>query len=445
MTVLCISIRPSTIDELYVQHTNAQVQHPDLIEIRLDAFDTIPFAHLRRCVDATTIVSIGHRAPDEVYIQLAALHPGWLDIDSNVNRSVFETLYGKVQVIASHHDFEKTPSDLQVLFETLQTLPCVHVKLVTMAHTSLDALRMLECVQKNSCIGFCMGQHGRFSRVLAPIFGSSIIYASLEGLPTAPGQLSYKELCDVYHVKAISRNTTPFALVGGPFIEQSKGHILHNQLFRLRNRDAVYVKIFLEKEEFWEAFAFFQKLDFGGLSVTTPLKSMFSENAPYNTVSFHGSSYTIHNTDGIGMLDAIEKHCTVTEKHVVVIGAGSTGRAIAREAAVRGAQVTIVNRTVEKALAVAEDVGAVAVSLDEIEDVLCSGYDVLVQATTSGKVAPFLPFKEKWFIQGAIVADVVCADTETLWIAMARRKGAIVVTGDDMWHQQAKYQQVLWK
>jgi 3-dehydroquinate dehydratase type I len=74
------------------------------------------------------------------------------------------------------------------------------IKLVPFAKHPEDNLRVLsllprarECGQR--MIAFCMGEAGRISRVMAPLLGSFLTYASLEeGEETAPGQLAVGEM-----------------------------------------------------------------------------------------------------------------------------------------------------------------------------------------------------------------------------------------------------------
>jgi 3-dehydroquinate dehydratase len=46
-----------------------------------------------------------------------------------------------------------------------------------------------------------MGEQGRILRIVSPYLGASFTYASLEeGKETAPGQLSMKQMNDIYKV-----------------------------------------------------------------------------------------------------------------------------------------------------------------------------------------------------------------------------------------------------
>lgn len=98
-------------------------------------------------------------------------------------------------VIASAHDFERTPSraELVTLLEDACSLGDVGKVAVTAAGPG-DVLRLLEVtwdhVQAGNTVAtMAMGSAGRHSRAVCPLYGSRIGYAPIEpGAATAPGQ-----------------------------------------------------------------------------------------------------------------------------------------------------------------------------------------------------------------------------------------------------------------
>ncbi len=74
-------------------------------------------------------------------------------------------------------------------------------------------------------------------------------------------------------------------------------------------------------------------------------------------------------------------------RRAVVIGAGAMGQRIAAVAAARGAEVVVANRTVDRAVAVAEEVGGTAVGLLSLPSALA---DADVVLTSTGSPAPLL-------------------------------------------------------
>ena len=107
----------------------------------------------------------------------------------------------KSKIILSWHNFRKTPS-LKIL-KKMRDRGFRHgadiVKIATYANGREDNLKILNLLADSSAkgkpvIAFCMGEYGRISRVLAPQFGSYIIYVALDPEhKTAPGQLTVNE------------------------------------------------------------------------------------------------------------------------------------------------------------------------------------------------------------------------------------------------------------
>ena len=106
-----------------------------------------------------------------------------------------------VSVIASVHDFESTPSaaSLSALLERAADAGDIGKCAVT-AHEIGDALAVLGATHEATAAGrhvatMAMGEAGRHTRVVAPLYGSRIGYAPVEAsAATAPGQYALAEL-----------------------------------------------------------------------------------------------------------------------------------------------------------------------------------------------------------------------------------------------------------
>ncbi len=105
------------------------------------------------------------------------------------------------KLIISYHNFTGTPS-LDELFQ-IRTLcerkGAAVVKIVTTAHTTEDAMRVLSLYNFHKdghtvpLIAFAMGEAGRFTRLSCLSLGSPFTYCSIDGAKTAPGQYSADE------------------------------------------------------------------------------------------------------------------------------------------------------------------------------------------------------------------------------------------------------------
>lgn len=441
--------------------------HIDGIELRLDTFKTIDLPKLKAFIKSCELpVMFTLRRSDqggsffgtekmrlELLESLCALQPDYLDLEYDVPLDVRKRLFENfpnIVFLSSFHDFAHTPDDLEALLEKMKT-PHAHVyKVAVLARSSLDALRMLHFVQSHSAekklIGICMGEEGRIARIVAPIVGCFLAYASMTGNEiTAPGQMDAKELQEVYHFRKLNRKTAIYGLIGDP-VDKSLGHLIHNAVFEDAGINAVYVKIRVKREELKVFFDLISHLPFRGLSVTMPLKrdvlpflSATSTIGACNTIHIKEGKKIGYNTDGIGALNAIEQRLAVFGKHVVFIGAGGAAKALIFEAAKRGALVTVINRTSESAVEIAKVCKGRGGGFDLLPEVCREGYDIIINCTPDGDL-----IEEKWILPEKIAMDIVYVPKNTPFLVKSLQKKCRIVFGYEMFIGQALEQLRIW-
>jgi shikimate 5-dehydrogenase len=129
----------------------------------------------------------------------------------------------------------------------------------------------------------------------------------------------------------------------------------------------------------------------------------------------------------------------VKGKTVLIIGAGGAARAIAYEANRRGAMVLVSNRTHRKARELADELGVAHVrTLDSVP------FDILVNATSVGMV----PHDDESpapnaILKGKVVFDAVYNPPMTKLLREAKRRGARIIQGTEMYINQARLQSTL--
>ena len=114
----------------------------------------------------------------------------------------------RTRLIISHHDFCQTPSrkELFRIFQAAVLAGARVVKIVTLARSQEDNLAILSLLpyarrRKMEIIAFCMGDHGKMSRVMAPLLGAFFTFAALEeGSESAPGQLTVLEMRQIWRI-----------------------------------------------------------------------------------------------------------------------------------------------------------------------------------------------------------------------------------------------------
>lgn len=348
------------------------------------------------------------------------LGPAFCDFEADTDPAFLTRIAQKfpnVQFIGSYHNFDHMP-DLESVLKKMRHPSFSHYKMAAHASSTLDMLRMMIFAKQHpdvSCIA--LGPDGKPSRVLGPIVGNRFNYAGIEENRELH-RYSLKQLHEIFHFRKLGPNTRIYGLIGDP-VEQSPGHLFHND--RFKESDAVYVKMRLKTDELASFFSLIRQLPFSGLSVTMPLKKAVipfldrvdMEIGAVNTIAI-GDRLIGTNTDAPGALNAIERHFPVCDRRVAILGAGGTALAIAYEAKRRGAIVEIYDRT---------KIGAL------------QSYDLLINTVpVELGIEP---------IGGTAVMDVVY--TQEGLLNRAREKGCICIHGSEMFFEQAALQQEVWK
>jgi 3-dehydroquinate dehydratase-1 len=115
---------------------------------------------------------------------------------------------GRAECLISYHNLEETPGldrMRQIIINQLAAGAEI-CKVVTTARCFADnlvVLRLIDTFPETKVVAFTMGAPGQISRVLCPLVGGYFTYASVgEGRESADGQITVRELKDVYRMLA---------------------------------------------------------------------------------------------------------------------------------------------------------------------------------------------------------------------------------------------------
>ncbi len=249
----------------------------------------------------------------------------------------------------------------------------------------------------------------------------------------------------------ITSKTKVIALIGDP-VQHSLSPVMRNAAFEALGLDYVYVSLQVRKEGLKAAVEGMKALGFRGFNVTMPHKKAvcalldeIDESAEFceavNTVVIDEGRLTGSNTDGPGALDAL-KEARADLSKPVLLGAGGAGRAIAYALAKDGSDVVILNRSVDKAEALAKkirDAGfrAKAGGLGGLEKHLKNA-TALCNATSVGFEKDESPVAAALLHEGLTVMDIVVEPRFTRLIRDAKAAGCTVVPGEKMLLHQGK-------
>lgn len=436
-------------------------QKTDGVELRLDyGLDFSAVKKLRETFSLPMIFTLRKKSQGGLYSKdeserlhmiekFCELQPEYVDIEYDVSREWIEKLqkqFKNIKWLASYHNFDETPENLEIILQAMQHPVFSFYKIAAQANSTLDALRMFCFLKKNpTVLGLCMGELGQSTRLLAPIFHPFFIYAAIdENKKAASGQLTLDELISIYHVNQLNAATKIYALLGDP-VKQSVGHILHNQAIRFLKQNAVYIKLLISKEELPKAISYLRQLPFYGFSITMPLKETIvsfvdelDEGASViqaiNTIVVKDSKWIALNTDGLGAVMALNQN--LSNKKILLLGAGGAARAILYETKKAGAIVTIVNRTLERAEALAKSFQANTLSLERLNEAV---YDIIINT-----VSHETPLNITQFIPKTIAMDCVYQPIETDFLLPAKNFFCTPIPGYEMFINQAILQLKQW-
>jgi 3-dehydroquinate dehydratase/shikimate dehydrogenase len=358
-------------------------------------------------------------------------------------------------LLVSFHDFSRTRG-LEHAAERIAAFEPDYMKVVSTAHALADNLAVLRLVEDRSrsahVVGIAMGEEGLVSRVLSVREGAAFTFASLdEGAETAPGQVTARALRDLYRLEHIDAATRIFAVAGNP-IAHSLSPLMHNAAFRREHVNAVMLP--LKVRALNDLLTLVMELPVSGLAVTMPLKQeilphlantdpLTARIGACNTVRVgaDGKLYGF-NTDVQGVIRPLEKRLKLKGARVAVIGAGGAARAAVFGLVDQGAEVFIVNRTHEHAVALARAAKAKALKHEQL---MKQRFDVLINSTPCGMAGnkQTMPIKAEELNAG-VVFDMVYKPVETPLVKLAASRGIPVISGLEMFIQQGARQFEIW-
>ncbi|UCG55206.1 MAG: type I 3-dehydroquinate dehydratase [Dehalococcoidia bacterium] len=110
----------------------------------------------------------------------------------------------QAKCLLSFHDFEETPSSEILKKKVKRQLAagadiCKVITYAMNAEDNLTILRLIPEFPEGNIIAFAMGPLGLSSRILSPLIGGYMTYASIEkGEQSAPGQMTAKQIYNLY-------------------------------------------------------------------------------------------------------------------------------------------------------------------------------------------------------------------------------------------------------
>lgn len=259
--------------------------------------------------------------------------------------------------------------------------------------------------------------------------------------------------------------TRTCGLIGSP-VEHTMSPAIHNTLAEAMGQNLVYVPFHVQAGYVREALEGAFALNLLGCNVTVPYKSrvipylkeidpLAERIGAVNTLVRTKDGFRGYNTDMPGLLRALKSDgiTTVGEK-VLILGAGGVARAVAVMLSETAEEIVILNRTVEKAQQIADEVNtfagkrlAGALSLDDYGQLSEKGRYLAIQATNVGmfpKVEEAVIEKADFYERIHTGYDLVFNPTRTRFMQLTEDAGGRAYNGLKMLLYQGVIAYELW-
>jgi 3-dehydroquinate dehydratase / shikimate dehydrogenase len=462
---VCVAVTASDAAEM-VEKAEALVRDNPFIEFRLDYISkpALALPKVKSFLEThpgTVVIATCRRAasggkfrgsiPSQLDVLSKASSVGCQIVDVEIQTALkckpvqLQKLRERSALILSFHDFRGTKK-LDETLEKMRAVPADFYKVVGTAQTLTDNVSMIQFLGReadnNSIVGLCMGEQGIISRVLGVRAGSVFTFASVSpGEETAPGQVTAQELRSVYRIES----------VGDP-VAHSLSPAIMNAAFRRENVNAVYLA--LHAKTLKDLLTCVREIPIHGLSITMPYKEAilpYLDNTDSHTTKIGACNTVVRaqdgklygfNTDTSGVVRPLERRLsTLQDAKILVLGAGGAARAAVFGLAERGAEVFILNRSLEAAKKLARRAHARSIKRADLKKY---SFDVIINATPVG-MGNYreTPLQEKE-INARYVFDMIYDPAETQLLTLAKQRGAQIIPGIEMFVHQAARQFEIW-
>lgn len=254
-----------------------------------------------------------------------------------------------------------------------------------------------------------------------------------------------------------------YCVMGNP-IAHSRSPWIHTRFAELTGEPVVYDKREIPLDHFDRSVHAFMAEGGRGCNITVPFKfqaaalaTQTSERAQLaqacNVLTFEDGRILADNTDGIGLVEDIERNAGLPLKglRVLLLGAGGAAAGVLGPLInARPAHISVANRTRDKAthliqrhqaLATLQNTELFALDLQGIE----ADYDVIINGTASSLSGAGVPVGEHVLKPGALAYDMMYGPGAQGFMGWARQHGAVPRDGLGMLVEQAAEAFLIWR
>jgi len=252
-----------------------------------------------------------------------------------------------------------------------------------------------------------------------------------------------------------------YVVAGNP-VEHSQSPFIHAEFARQTGQAMEYGRLLWPLDGFADAVRALAESGAKGCNITVPFKfDAFREGKRLtdrarlaqaaNVLRFDAEGWLADNTDGVGLVNDIERNAGVAlaGKRVLLIGAGGAAAGVLGPLlAARPTAVVVANRTLANALALVERHAPVAGDAElraSPLDACGDGFDIVLNASASSLQGAGVPVSHTVLAPGALALDLMYGAAAQPFLAWAARHGARGRDGLGMLVEQAAAAFELWR
>ena len=460
MPKLCLTLAEAS-PEVLAQKIRRHAGKVALIEIRLDYLQPLQWPELPSNSGSQFVATYRPKREGGLYqgdeaIRLEALRRAarsgfhWIDLEADVD--AVPDLPASIRLVRSHHRFDGFPSDLERTYRELRSCRGDVFKLAVAVSNSHQLVRLLtfmeEAQERRVLLG--MGSFGQPSRFLGAFLENEWTYVAEQAEEAAaPGQFELSQAQGCYRWERWTRSPELYGVIGNP-VAHSLSPGLHNRLFEHYDLSCLYLPLPLTDLQPWFQYLNQTNLCFRGFSVTAPFKVEAASVAaksrstvpPVNTLVHTGQGWEGLNTDYAGFLDPLlERGFPLEGRRALVLGNGGVAHTAVAALQQQGAEVTVVGRDLQKVLQLTRASGCRGTTFAELplEADLCINTTPVGQHPNTEEC----PLQQEQ-IDFDLVYDLIYRPEHTRLLKLAQGRGAITISGLEMFAQQAALQFQAW-
>jgi shikimate dehydrogenase len=254
-----------------------------------------------------------------------------------------------------------------------------------------------------------------------------------------------------------------YCVMGNP-VEHSKSPWIHARFAELTGQSLRYEKRHIALDSFVSAVNAFRAEGGRGCNITVPFKfeaaavaTQTSERAllaqASNTLRFEGDAILADNTDGVGLVNDIQRNAGVDlwGQRVLLIGAGGAAAGVLGPLLqAQPGHITVTNRTRSKATELVARHAALALlhNTELITQDICrleGDFDVIINATASSLQGGSIPVPASVLRPGALAYDMMYGPAAADFMTWAHEHSASPRDGLGMLVEQAAEAFLIWR